>query len=329
MKPTAPNVEGLKSKKKPTTRGHHRYVGVRQRLSGRWAAEIKDSLQKMRLWLGTFDTAEDAARAYDDAARALRGSNARTNFDLPESTSDDTLDTGAPFSFEEACRKEEPNSLVDALRVILFNEKLSASTADSSSSIHPNFNLSLFPRNKNSNKSQTISDLSNSIVAAEARSNQESHGLGSIKSLALDHAYEHNERINDLIAHANIHRGTHWHNTENPSARIWRTGVTPVSWQTTVTSHTNHVQQDVFTPSTHMNTSSAWPIASSSFDQLGYHHGDSVDHILNNGGSVNISLVQSVLCQMSGLNSGILPCDNSNRNCGVNPNFDPNMFLLC
>jgi EREBP-like factor len=57
-----------------------RFVGVRQRLSGRWVAEIKDSSQRVRLWLGTYDTPEEAARAYDVAARALRGENARTNF---------------------------------------------------------------------------------------------------------------------------------------------------------------------------------------------------------------------------------------------------------
>ncbi|RWV95900.1 hypothetical protein GW17_00041431 [Ensete ventricosum] len=57
-----------------------RFVGVRQRPSGRWVAEIKDSSQQVRLWLGTFDTPEEAARAYDEAARALRGENARTNF---------------------------------------------------------------------------------------------------------------------------------------------------------------------------------------------------------------------------------------------------------
>ncbi|KAF5469230.1 hypothetical protein F2P56_013319 [Juglans regia] len=57
-----------------------RYLGVRQRPSGRWVAEIKDSLQKLRLWLGTFDSAEEAALAYDSAARLLRGKNAKTNF---------------------------------------------------------------------------------------------------------------------------------------------------------------------------------------------------------------------------------------------------------
>ncbi|KAE8703672.1 pollen-specific protein SF3-like [Hibiscus syriacus] len=64
----------------PTKSMARRFVGVRQRPSGRWVAEIKDSSQRVRLWLGTYDTPEEAARAYDEAARALRGENARTNF---------------------------------------------------------------------------------------------------------------------------------------------------------------------------------------------------------------------------------------------------------
>ncbi|KAL4577281.1 hypothetical protein LXL04_013387 [Taraxacum kok-saghyz] len=69
-----------------------RFVGVRQRPSGRWVAEIKDTIQKIRVWLGTFDTAEEAARAYDEAACLLRGANTRTNF-WPSSQS--TLTTPA------------------------------------------------------------------------------------------------------------------------------------------------------------------------------------------------------------------------------------------
>ncbi|MCL7025970.1 hypothetical protein MKW94_026024 [Papaver nudicaule] len=61
-----------------------KFLGVRQRPSGRWVAEIKDSSQKLRLWLGTFDTPEEAAMAYDDAARLLRGTNAKTNFPYNE-----------------------------------------------------------------------------------------------------------------------------------------------------------------------------------------------------------------------------------------------------
>ncbi|XAR51263.1 hypothetical protein NMG60_11005839 [Bertholletia excelsa] len=63
------------------SRPSKRFLGVRQRPSGRWVAEIKDSSShKLRLWLGTFDRPEEAARAYDTAARLLRGRNAKTNF---------------------------------------------------------------------------------------------------------------------------------------------------------------------------------------------------------------------------------------------------------
>ncbi|XVF56869.1 hypothetical protein PTKIN_Ptkin06aG0155000 [Pterospermum kingtungense] len=58
----------------------NKFIGVRQRPSGRWVAEIKDTTQKIRMWLGTFETPEEAARAYDEAACLLRGSNTRTNF---------------------------------------------------------------------------------------------------------------------------------------------------------------------------------------------------------------------------------------------------------
>ncbi|KAG1366838.1 putative ethylene-responsive transcription factor ERN1-like [Cocos nucifera] len=61
-------------------RARKHFVWVRQRSSGRWAAGIKDTVQKIRVWLGTFDIAEYAARAYDEAACLLRGANARTNF---------------------------------------------------------------------------------------------------------------------------------------------------------------------------------------------------------------------------------------------------------